>query len=82
MNVTEICKEQLFLSFQTIENLIDITPENIWNKKSGGYIFWQQIVHCITGSLFWLRTEKKQFQEPFSELHIYPELEKDPEHNL
>ena len=82
MNITDICKGQLLLSFETVENLINITPDNIWNKKSGGFVFWQQIVHCITGSLFWLRTEKKEFQEPYPKLNIYPELEKEPENNL
>jgi hypothetical protein len=82
MSLKEIAKRQLFLCFEALENLIDKTPDNIWNQKKGGYVFWQQILHAMNGSLYWLRTEKKDFTEPFSDLNLYPELEKDPENVL
>ena len=82
MSLKAITKGQLFVNFKAIDNLIDITPDDIWNQKRGGYVYWQQIVHAITGSLFWLRTENTKFIEPYAELNIYPELEKDPENAL
>lgn len=82
MTITNICKEQLFVSFKMLNNLIDQTPPEIWDKKAGGYIYWQQIVHALTGSLFWLRTSDEGFKEPYAELNIYPELEKDAENDL
>lgn len=39
-------------------------------------------MHAITGSLFWFRAEPKEFLEPFSDLNVYPELEKEPENML
>jgi hypothetical protein len=82
MHLQAITKGQLFLSFRAIDNLIAITPDEIWGQKRGGYVYWQQIVHAITGSLFWLRLANTPFNEPYAELNIYPELEKDPENAL
>lgn len=82
MNINEIAKRQLILSFDALAYLIDKTPLELWNEKKGAYIYWQQILHAITGSLFWLRSEKTEFLEPFSDLQVYPELEKDPENEL
>ena len=82
MSLKIILKNQLSISFKMVKNLIDMTPDDVWNQKKGGYVYWQQIVHAITGSLYWLRTKNSEFSEPYSELNIYPELEKDPENNL
>jgi len=82
MSLNEIAKRHILLCFGALENLIDKTPNNIWNQKKGGYVFWQQILHAMNGPLYWLRTEKNDFIEPFSDLNVYPELEKDPENIL
>jgi hypothetical protein len=82
MGINEIAKRQLSFSFDAFDFLIDQTPDNIWNEKKGGYVFWQQILHAIIGSLFWLRIEPKDFLEPFSDLNVYPELDKEPENML
>lgn len=82
MNTITILKKQLSTAFIMVQNMIHNTPDSIWNQKKGGYVYWQQIVHAITGSLYWLRTDNSQFTEPYSELMIYPELEKDPENEL
>ena len=82
MGLNEIVKRQILISLEALEILINRTPEDIWNEKRGGYVFWQQILHAINGSLFWLRTEKKDYLEPYSDLNVYPELEKDPENML
>ncbi|GAB6091692.1 hypothetical protein [Spirochaeta dissipatitropha] len=82
MELNVIIRRQYFICLDSMKNLIDHSPNEIWNMKKGGFVFWQQILHAITGSLFWLRTGEQEFAEPFSELKVYPELEKDPENYL
>lgn len=82
MELKIIIERQFFLCLDSMKNLISHSPDEIWNMKRGGFVYWQQILHAITGSLFWLRTERQEFIEPFSELKVYPELEKDPENTL
>ena len=75
-------KQHFFSSFSMLEKIIEICPNEMWNKKVSGFIFWQQLLHTITGGLFWLRDENIEFIEPFKEKNVYPELEKDPENVL
>lgn len=82
MDLNGVARRQLFLCYDMIENLIEDTPDSIWGLKKGGYIYWQQLLHAICGSLYWLRTDPDNFTEPFIELNVYPELEKDPENQL
>lgn len=71
-------KAQLDLSFRMIESGIESCPEGLWNAKAGGFVYWQQILHCLAGLLYWMRGEGAEFEEPFKEREAYPELEKDP----
>ncbi|MBF9017324.1 MULTISPECIES: DinB family protein [unclassified Oceanispirochaeta] len=82
MDLNGVARRQLFLCFEMLENLIERTPDTIWNEEKGGYVFWQQILHAISGSLFWLRTDTEEFSEPYEDLNVYPELEKKPENQL
>ena len=36
-------KHNFFASFSMLEKIIDICPNELWNKKLSGFIFWQQI---------------------------------------
>ena len=71
-------KIHLDLSFESLLELIDVCPDELWDKKQGGFVFWQQILHALTGSLFWTRLEKKDFGEPFGEREVFPELDREP----
>jgi uncharacterized damage-inducible protein DinB len=82
MDLNGVARRQLFLCFDMLENLIDKTPYTIWNEKKGGSVFWQQILHALSSSLYWLRTETEGFSEPYADLKVYPELENDPEDEL
>ena len=55
MSLKEIAKRQILLCFEALENLIDKTPNNIWNQKKGGYVFWQQILHAMNGQVLSLQ---------------------------
>ena len=70
---------QYMLVFQMLEDVINNANDNIWNMKTGGHVFWQQILHSLMGSHFWFRLSNEKFIEPFIEKGYYPELEKDPE---
>jgi hypothetical protein len=75
-------KIQFAMSYQMMEKQIEVCPDRLWNKRAGGYVFWQQIVHALTGTLYWLRPEGTPFVEPFAGRGVYPELEKTPETEL
>ncbi|MDC7235594.1 MAG: DinB family protein [Spirochaetales bacterium] len=82
MDLNGVVKRQLFLCFEMMENLIRSAPDSLWNEKRGGFVFWQQIYHALTGAQYWLRTDTKEIPEPYCNLKLYPELEHDPESNL
>lgn len=71
-------KIQLDLSFNMVESQIDACPDSLWNGKTGGFVFFQQILHALAGSLFWMREQNGDFDEPFKDREVYPELEKAP----
>jgi len=74
-------KTQFFLSLSMLEKIIEICPDDLWNSKKSGFIFWQQLIHTFAGIKGWLREEKLD-AIPFSQINgknIYPEFEKDPE---
>jgi hypothetical protein len=64
-----------------LEKIIEICPDELWNSKKSGFVFWQQLMHTFAGSYGWLREEKLEYI-PFSAINgenIYIEFEKDPE---
>jgi hypothetical protein len=65
-----------------VEEVIEICPDEIWNKKVSGFIFWHQLLYTFTGEHLWLREENNEFIEPFKDKYLYAELEKDPENNF
>ena len=74
-------KNQYFISITMLERIIEICPNEIWNCKKSGYIFWQQLIHVFAGVKWWLSEEKTE-NAPYSEINerkIYPEFENDPE---
>jgi hypothetical protein len=78
----KIAKIHFDLSFKMLEQMINQCPEDLWNKKKSGFVFWQQLLHAFTGINFWLRENNARFIEPFSGKKVYPELDNDPEVNL
>jgi hypothetical protein len=33
-------RNQFFLSFLMLEKIIEICPDELWNKKVSGFVFW------------------------------------------
>lgn len=75
-------KKQFDLSFSMLEQMIEKCPDDLWNEKKGGFVFWQQLLHAFTGINFWLRTKNEEFIEPFADKKVYPELDNAPENQL
>ena len=40
-------KDEFDRFFGMLEKQIDVCPAELWNKKTGGYVFWQQLFHTI-----------------------------------
>lgn len=66
------------LSFEMMARHVDNCPDGLWDAACGGFVFWQQVLHALTGTLYWTRSEKADFVEPFRERNVYPELERAP----
>jgi hypothetical protein len=77
--MVKTCKTQFFVSFSMLEKLIEQCPEEIWGIKAGGFVYWQQLLHALAGTNFWMRLPGEEFSEPFAERKVYPELDKEPE---
>lgn len=78
-SLIKTAKTQFFLSFAMLENLIEQCPDEVWDIKAGGFVFWQQLLHALTGTDFWMRQPEGGFSEPFSDRKVYPELDHVPE---
>jgi hypothetical protein len=73
-------KKYFFGSFSMLEKILEICPDELWNKKAAGIVFWQQLAHAFGGAHYWLREENTEFIDPFKDQNIYLErMEKDPE---
>ena len=40
-------KDEFDRFFGLLEKQIDVCPDDLWTQKTGGYIFWQQLLHVI-----------------------------------
>ncbi|MBU3144943.1 DinB family protein [Clostridium sp. CF012] len=75
----KIAKIQFELSFLMLEKMIEMCPDDLWNEKKGGFVFWQQLLHAFSGINYWLRMNNDKFIEPFADKKVFPELEHEPE---
>lgn len=75
-------KRHFDLSYDMLKKMILKCPDDLWNEKNGGFIFFQQLLHAISGVNYWMRAENKEFIEPFNDRKLYPELDNDPEGRL
>jgi uncharacterized damage-inducible protein DinB len=78
----ESAKRHFDLSFAMLDQVIAISPDELWEAKRGGIVYWQQLFHTLTGIYYWMRPSGDRFEEPFAGRGLYPELEQDPESHL
>jgi uncharacterized damage-inducible protein DinB len=81
-SIVDATRTHFNLSLEMLEKMISQCPDELWKEKRAGYVFWQQILHALTGADFWMRQSNEQFVEPFTGKKVYPELEQDPEDQL
>ena len=80
--ILDSTKRHFDLSFEMLERMISQCPDEIWNEKHGGFVFWQQLLHAFCGINFWMRQKKEAFVEPFEGRRLYPELDQEPEDEI
>jgi hypothetical protein len=78
----ELGKRHFDLSFAMLDQVIAVSPDELWEQKKGGNVYWQQLFHTLTGVQRWMRPSGDRFGEPFAGRGLYPELEQDPESHL
>jgi hypothetical protein len=69
-------------SYSMLEEMIEICPDYLWDKKAGGFVFWQQIMHALVGSRYWMREPDWDFKIPYKDKNLHLELNGEPEENL
>jgi hypothetical protein len=52
VTMLKIAKTHFDLSFSMLEKMIDQCPDDLWNEKKSGFVFWQQLLHAFTGINF------------------------------
>jgi hypothetical protein len=65
-----------------LERCIETCPDQLWNKKLSGFVFWQQLIHALTGIHSWLKEEKLEEIPSFaiySGKNVFPDFGYDPE---
>jgi len=73
----DVCIKNFFDSFTMLAAIPDLCPGELWHKKMGGFIFWQQLLHCLDGIHYWMRWEGQDYVSPFSSKRVFPNLEKE-----
>lgn len=81
-SIIKSAKTHFDLSFEMLDKMISQCPDELWDKKLAGFVFWQQILHALTGVEYWMRQAGDIFVEPFADRKLYPELENDPEGSI
>jgi hypothetical protein len=64
-----------------LEKIIELCPDDLWNCKKSGFVFWNQLIHTFAGMYVWLR-EEEMTSIPFSQVNgknVPVEFEKDPD---
>jgi hypothetical protein len=65
--------------FNVLEDIVEMCPNELWNKKCSEYIFWQQLVHTFSTAYLWLRDEEINFLDGIDDgingLNIKTELD-------
>lgn len=44
-------------SLETLKNVVRLCPDTLWAADNDGLPIWNQVIHSLMGSDFWLRTD-------------------------
>ncbi|GHU35269.1 hypothetical protein FACS1894172_16810 [Spirochaetia bacterium] len=52
-------EERVAVYLNVLSDIIEMCPEELWNKKCSGYIVSQQLVHTFSRIYLWFRIDEK-----------------------
>ena len=55
--ISKMLKIQYEDSYKMLKNAVEICPDELWKADNNGLPVWNNIVHALMGSNFWLRTD-------------------------
>ena len=65
--IVKMLKVQYEDSYKMLKNAVEICPDGLWKADNNGLPVWNQIVHALIGSDFWLRLDyTADFESCFS----------------
>lgn len=68
-DTSSILKRHFDPSFEMLERLVDICPDDVWPN------IWQQVYHTLFGIEFWFRLESRDVQPTDWGKNVSPELD-------
>jgi|GEM_PF-913039 hypothetical protein len=75
--ITDIAKNQFDSSYQMLETLVEVCPDDIWYDRFNGIPFWYQVYHTAYFVDYWFRDHYTQgeFRSMEFDERIPPEFE-------
>ena len=55
--VVQCFRIEFDLFFDLLEKQIETCPDELWNRKAGGYVVWQQFFHSLACTLLFAGTQ-------------------------
>ncbi|MDE7279422.1 MAG: hypothetical protein K2N26_06830 [Oscillospiraceae bacterium] len=64
--IVKMLKVQYDDSYKMLKSVVEICPEELWGSYNNGLSVWNNVVHTLVGSDFWLRLDyKADFKSSF-----------------
>lgn len=78
-SILHILHDQLFSSYQMLETLVEVCPEDVWYGVFNDIPFWYQVYHTVYFVDYWFRTDQDGAGFPSMPLdpRIPPEFERE-----
>ena len=78
-SLTPILRDQLISSYQMLETLVEVCPDDVWYGVFNDIPFWYQVYHTVYFVDYWFRTDQEGAYFPSMTLdpRIPPEFERE-----
>ena len=57
--IVKMLKVQYDDSYKMLKSIVEICPDELWRADNNGLPVWNNVVHALIGSDFWLRLDYK-----------------------
>ena len=76
-SLTPILRDQFLSCYQMLETLVEVCPDEVWNRRYNDIPFWYQVYHTVYFVDYWFRTDQDGADFPIMPLdsRIPPEFE-------